>query len=382
MKVLLIARTIAFGGGAEKLVFETYELLKKKIGPEHVMLVVFQPCSMFSYENVDYYEKLLSDDPHFVICDDVVIQLSLLKKNTISNHQLAEIVHDFQPTIIHSHLFIAELYSRTINYPSAKWVTHFHDNMPQFLSFNLKTIFKKHLISNYYEKLVLNRLYKKNRGTVFLAVSSNTYDFVEKHTIKYPVILLENAINLSKFNAPTRANIETINIINIGSFSKKKNQIFFIEIAKELLKITSNFKITLLGDGPLRTEVEEAIISSNLQDFIQVVGIVPDVNNYLKKSNIYVHTATYEPMGLVLVEAMASSLPIVSLNGQGNSHMIENGKNGFMIDEQNPSLFVTSILDVFSSRERYENLSNTAFTFSRKYDINPYIDKLLAIYAQ
>jgi glycosyltransferase involved in cell wall biosynthesis len=380
MKVLLIARTIAFGGGAEKLVFETYTLLKEKLGAEHVMLVVFQPCSMFSYENVDYYEKILSDDPHFVICDDVVIQLSLLKKNTISNDRLAEIVDAFQPTIIHSHLFIAELYSRTINYPTAKWVTHFHDNMPQFLNFNLKTIFKKRLISNYYEKLVLKRLYKKNKGTVFIAVSSNTFDFVEKHTFKYPVILLENAINLSKFNAPTRTNIETINIINIGSFSKKKNQIFFIEIAKELFKITSNFKITLLGDGPLRMEVEEAIISSDLQDFIEVIGIVPNVANYLKKSNIYVHTATYEPMGLVLVEAMASSLPIVSLNGQGNSHMIENGKNGFMIDEQNPSLFASSILDVFSSREIYEGLSKTAFSYSRKYDIQPYIDKLLAIY--
>ena len=56
MKVLLIARTIAFGGGAEKLVFETYSLLKEKLGPENVMLVVFQPCSMFSFENVDYYE--------------------------------------------------------------------------------------------------------------------------------------------------------------------------------------------------------------------------------------------------------------------------------------------------------------------------------------
>jgi glycosyltransferase involved in cell wall biosynthesis len=343
---------------------------------------VFQPCSMFYYENVDYYEKLLSDDPNFVICDDVVIQLSILKKNKISNQRLKEVIYAFQPTIIHSHLFIAELYSRTINYPSAKWVTHFHDNMPQFLNFNLRTIFKKRLISNYYEKLVLKRLYKKNRGTIFLAVSSNTYDFVEKHTFRYPVILLENAINLSKFTSSTPSNIDTINIINIGSFSKKKNQIFFIEIAKELLKSTTNFKITLLGDGPLRKEVEDAIISSKLQDFIEVIGIVPNVASYLKKSNIYVHTATYEPMGLVLVEAMASSLPIVSLNGEGNSHMVENGKNGFMIEEQDPALFASSILDVFSTREIYEGLSKTAFSYSRKYDINPYIDKLLAIYAE
>lgn len=382
MKVLLIARTIAFGGGAEKLVFETYSLLKEKLGPENVMLVVFQPCSMFSFENVDYYEKLLSNDKHFIICDQVTIQLRLFKRNVISNQQLDQIVQDFRPTIIHSHLFIAELYSRTINYPSAKWVTHFHDNMPQFVKFSFKTIFYKRLIANFYEKFFLYRRYKKNGGTLFLAVSKNTYNFVKKNTSKYPVILLENAINLSKFNSAKQMNLEKIDIINIGSFSKKKNQIFFIKIAQELLKITSNFKITLLGDGPLRKEVENAIDKSNLQDFIQVIGIVPDVNSYLKNSNIYVHTATYEPMGLVLVEAMAASLPIVSLNGKGNSHMIENGKNGFMINDQNPSDFVSCIMQVFSSRESYENFSKTSFEFSRRYDILPYIDKLLKIYSE
>jgi glycosyltransferase involved in cell wall biosynthesis len=382
MKVLLIARTLAFGGGAEKLVFETYSLLKEKLGSDNVMLVVFEPSSIFDLENIDFYEKSLSNDSNFIVCDQVFIQLRIFKKNVISNHQLAEIVNDFKPTIIHSHLFIAELYSRTINYPQAKWLSHFHDNMPQFSSFKLRTIFNKRLFSNFYEKLILYRFYKINGGTLFVAVSKHTFTFVKDNTFKYPLVLLENAIDLSKFKAPVRTNIETINIINIGSFTKKKNQIFFMDIAKELMKHTTNFKISLLGDGPLRTEVEDAIERSNLKEFIEVIGIVPNVADYLKRSNIYVHTATYEPMGLVLVEAMASSLPIVSLNGQGNSHMIENGKNGFMIQEQNPSLFTSSILKVFSSREIYDGLSKTAFSYSKKYDINPYIDKLLAIYAK
>ena len=382
MKVLLVARTMAFGGGAEKLAFETYALLKEKLGANNVMLIVFEPSSMFEIENIDFYERKLAEDPNFVICDQVSVTLRLLRQNVISNSQFVELVNNFQPTIIHSHLFVAELYSRSIYYPKAKWFTHFHDNMPQFSSFTFRTLFNKRLIANFYEKLLLYRNYKKNGGTLFIAVSANTYSFVKKNTFRYPSVLLENAIDLTKFNSFVRKNIDTINIINIGSFSKKKNQIFFIDIAKELLKSTSNFKITLLGDGPLRTEVEEAIVNSCLQDFIEVIGIVPDVHKYLNESNIYVHTATYEPMGLVLVEAMASSLPIVSLNGHGNSQMIKNGKNGFMIQEQNPSFFAKSILQVFSSRELYESLANTSFAYSRAYDINHYIDKLLAIYKE
>ncbi len=381
MRVLLIARTLAFGGGAEKLVFETYAHLKKRLGNQNVKLVVFQPSSMFNMDNVDYYEKKLVQDENFIICDKVNVQLRILKKNKIENKQLIEIVYSFKPDIIHTHLFIAELYARTVFYPQAKWVTHFHDNMPQFVKFSLKTLSKKVFLSNYYEKKFLFKRYYKNGGTKFIAVSKNTHNFILKHTKKYDSFLLENAIDLSKFQPATDRKIDSIRIINIGSFMSKKNQVFFIKIAQKLLKHTTNFKIKLLGDGPLRGEVEKQILEHKLENFIEVIGLVSDVHNYLQEANIYVHTATYEPMGLVLVEAMASGLPIVTLNGKGNSRMVINDENGYMIEKEDSSLFSASILKIVSTENTYHRFSKTAIEYSKKYDINIYIDKLLSIYS-
>ena len=380
MRVLLIARTLAFGGGAEKIVFETYLQLKKRLGNENVRLVVFQPSSMFTMDNVDFYEKKLMQDENFIICEKVKVQLRILKKNKIQNSQLLDLISSFKPDIIHTHLFIAELYSRTVVYPQAKWITHFHDNMPQFTKFSLKTITKKKLLSNFYEKKFLYNRYRKNGGTKFIAVSKNTYNFILNHTQKYEVFLLENAINLSEIKSVTDRKLDSIRIINIGSFMLKKNQAFFIKIAQELLKHTTNFSIKLLGDGPLRKDIEKLILEHKLENHIEVIGLVSDINSYLIEANIYVHTATYEPMGLVLVEAMASGLPIITLNGKGNNQMVIDDKNGYMIEKEVPSLFSDAILKIVSSESIYNTFSKSATEFSKKYDINIYVDKLLSIY--
>jgi hypothetical protein len=142
MKVILIARTIAYGGGAERLVFETYNALKDKIGSSNVKLIVFQHSSIFNIKGLDTYEKALENDINFH-CLNVIVKLSILKKNKIDVSELERIINDFKPDIIHSHLYLAELISRQINYPNAKWFSHFHDNMEQFESFKLNTFFDK-----------------------------------------------------------------------------------------------------------------------------------------------------------------------------------------------------------------------------------------------
>lgn len=380
MRVLLIARTLAFGGGAEKLVYETYLLLKQRLGNSNVMLLVFEPSSMFAMNNVDYYEKLLVNDSNFIVCNEVSVQLSLFKKNKIQTKQLETIVNSFKPTIIHSHLFRAELYSRAIAYRSAKWFTHFHDNMPQFKRLGIKSFVNKARITNYFERFYLVRRYNSNGGTTILSVSKNTYDFAKKNITKYPIYLLENAIDLSKFRVNNNRTLDFINIVNVGSFMKKKNQLFFIEIAKELLKYTQNFKIKLLGDGPLKEQINTAISLNGLENYIEVIGLVSNVEDYLHEANIYIHTATYEPMGLVLVEAMASGLPIISLDGKGNTSMVIDGDNGYMIYDQQASLFVQSLLKIIESPATYKKFVDSSLEKSKQYDITNYIDKLLQIY--
>ncbi len=379
MKVLLIARTMAFGGGAESLVYNIYLSLKRSLGPENAMLIVFQHSSIFNFENIDQYEKEFKDDKNFVI-SDAYVQLSLLKKNLISVESLSNKIQLFKPDIIHSHLFLSELYSRSVFYSPAKWFSHFHDNMVQFENFNLNTFFNKTKLTNYFEKLFLFKKYKNNGGNHFIAISDDTFKYAKKTVGDYPVTLLNNAIDCSKFKRKESIKKDKIRIINIGNFTINKNQSLFIEIAISLLKHTSNFEIVLIGYGPLMNELIEKVKIKGISDHFIFLGAVTNVEEYLENSNLYVHTAFSEAFGLVLIEAMTAGLPVIALDAKGNRDIIENGKNGFLINKPDADFFTFYILELMKDPVKFNSISEYATIFAQKYDINKYMEKLLNLY--
>jgi glycosyltransferase EpsD len=194
---------------------------------------------------------------------------------------------------------------------------------------------------------------------------------------------MHNAINVDRFKRPselTRSNSEEIRFVNIGSFVKKKNQAFLIDIISAFNKKGIRTKTYFLGDGPARNEVEEKakILGVSVQCFFE--GNVNKVEQYLWNSDIYVHTATYEPLGLVLLEAMIAGLPVVTLDGRGNRDLMNDGNNGYLIYDENPNLFVDKILYLWENPEEYERISKNAEKFAKEYDIKNYCEKLITIY--
>jgi glycosyltransferase involved in cell wall biosynthesis len=252
--------------------------------------------------------------------------------------------------------------------------------MIQFENFSVKTIFKKSRITNFFEKRYLFKRYSVNGGNHFIAISKDTYEFANKTCKNHEISILNNAIDINKFKRNTPIPFDKIRIINVGSFVKKKNQILFIKIAKILREKKIDFIITLVGYGPMLEDLRKLITKNNLDDFFQLTGMVENVNDYLNDSNIYIHSALYEPFGLVLLEAMACSLPVITLNGKGNRDFIEDGKNGFVIETESAELFVEKVVELWLNRNEYLFMSNYAKSFSKTYDINNYVEKLLDIY--
>ena len=79
---------------------------------------------------------------------------------------------------------------------------------------------------------------------------------------------------------------------------------------------------------------------------------------------------------------MAAGLPIVSINGKGNSDLITNNYNGFILDYPNADLFSEKILSIANSKELYEKFSENSSTFSKKFSIENYTDQLIKWYKE
>jgi glycosyltransferase involved in cell wall biosynthesis len=254
--------------------------------------------------------------------------------------------------------------------------------MIQFENLSLKTFFNKKALTNYFEKRYLLKRYHINGGNRFIAVSNHTKQYFEKTVNEFPVILLHNAINLSKFfNKKNNSyHFKKLRLINVGSLVDNKNQSFLIDVAILLREKNVDFLLVLLGDGVNRAKLQKKITENNLDNFVKLMGNVDNVEDYLRNSDIYVHSSFSESLGLSIIEAMATGLPVVTIDGKGNRDLIENGKNGFILYEHNVELFADKIIELWSNKALYESMSHYAQEFAKKFDIKLYVHKLLQLY--
>lgn len=370
MKILHIIPSLR-KGGAERLALDMCKGLAEVSGIV-VKMICFSDCNDYKDLSVLQQVEVIPS----------VISLSLYKKNKFRIQELQREIEQFAPDIIHTHLFEAEIISRCVHYPRAKRFSHCHDNMVQFENFSWKTLFSKRKLLNFYEKNYLFRLYKKNGGTHFIAISNDAKKYFEKTAPQYPTSLLYNAIDYHRFykerdygKYPSK-----IRLVNTGSFVGKKNQKFLIEVSKILADQNIDFELHFLGDGENRAMLEEKTTAYNLSGHVFFHGNVNNVEEWLWSSDIYVHSATYEPFGLVLLEAMAAGLPVVTLDGRGNRDVVEQGRNGYLLLEQNPVVFAAIITKLWKDKEKYCEISRYAQSYAQNFDIKQYVTRLLEIY--
>ena len=298
------------------------------------------------------------------------------------------ILQEFKPHIVHTHRYLAEFLSAQHVSQDITYVCHGHDAMVQFARPGLGTWFDRAAVTNWLEKRHLIRNKYRRVRTSFVANSPHTlryYQAVLPRFMRGDVHLLRCGFDYERFRArklPMLPASGPIRLINVGSFQHKKNQIFIVSVARALREAGIDFQVDLLGDGENRAKVQVEVGRLGLTNRVTLHGNVDRVEEWLSRSHVYLHTAHYEPFGLVLLEAMAAGLPCVVLDGKGNRDLIEQGQNGFLLNEQDPSEFAMRIHALTTSPDAYQAMSAYARKYARGFDIGPVADRFVAFYHQ
>ena len=358
-------------GGAQRLVLDICNELNAR-NDVVVKLLVFSPENKL---------KHLSAGLDITFCS-VKFKISIFGEDDIDVEPYEKIVDEFKPDIIHSHLYLAEIVVHENARRGIAYFSHGHDNMIQFENLSVYTFTDKKKLTDYFERRRLFSNYADN--LTFIAISKDTLAYFKKTVQKKyrkNIRLLHNAINVSRFkrNKP-KIKSGPLTLVNVGNLLNKKNQTFFIEVVKSLTDKNIEVKAYIVGDGENRKSLEYKIQKLNLCEKVFMLGAIENVEEVLWKSDFYVHTALYEPFGLVLLEAMASELPIVTLNGGGNADIIQDGENGFILEDQNASVFAEKIIHLNNDNELQKKLIKNGLKCSKKFDIESYTNKLFNLY--
>jgi glycosyltransferase involved in cell wall biosynthesis len=107
---------------------------------------------------------------------------------------------------------------------------------------------------------------------------------------------------------------DTFLIGHVGSFSPVKNHIFLLKVINYLRGTGKAYKLCLVGDGPLKSEIEKSVSNMQLKDKVIFLGLRNDVNKLMSVFDVLMLPSVFEGMPNVVIEAQAASLPCIVSN--------------------------------------------------------------------
>lgn len=204
----------------------------------------------------------------------------------------------------------------------------------------------------------IGRRYSAKKADVIVVLTNKDKKyFSENLKIKNKLIRIYNPFikknNENKYNE--RSNI----ILSSGRLTYQKGFDILLEIAKELKEKTKDFKWIILGEGEDRELLENRIKEYNLENYVELKGNVQNVEEFYRKSKMFVLTSRFEGLGIVLIEAKSYKLPIVSFNCDcGPSEIIQNNVNGYLIEKFNIEEMTNRIYTLLADNEKCIEFSN------------------------
>ncbi|QRM57458.1 glycosyltransferase [Sinorhizobium sp. BG8] len=152
-----------------------------------------------------------------------------------------------------------------------------------------------------------------------------------------------------------------------GSLIDRKKPLRFVEAVHAFHKKNPDFPLVglLFGrpeKGGLRLDEDAQALAASLgiADKIRLMGFRLPVAPYMRAVDILLVPALNEPFGRTLIEAMLLGTPVIATNHGGNPEAIDHGRNGYLVEPENPSAFVEPMETLLMNEEEWRRISETA----------------------
>lgn len=285
---------------------------------------------------------------------------------------LKNIIKDFQPDVVHTHMVHANIFTRLVRLttPVKKLICTAHNS-------NEGSVLR----------MLLYRL-THNLADLTTNVSYVALDSFEKKKAvpKNGMKVIYNGVNFNRFTyfPHTRKDlIDEFNlnpnvkiILAVGRLSKQKNYpnlLHAIKMFKE--KYNLPFLLFIAGDGELRIDIENLITKLNLNNEVILLGRRSDIPNLMSACDVFVLSSDYEGLPTVLIEALACKAHIISTEVSGAKEIID--IYGDIVPINDSKSLANSILKFINISEK--NINGRKYV-KEKFDLENISNQWLSIY--
>lgn len=201
-------------------------------------------------------------------------------------------------------------------------------------------------------------------------------EWLKNEKIKPEVIVIPNIIKENK--SGKISNLNNRQIISVGRLEDVKDFYTLILVFSVIVKKYPNYVLKIIGEGSMRERLEEQIKKCNLQKNVILTGrrTENEINNELIKSDVFVLTSKSESFSLVLCEAMNFGVPCIAFDVDvGPREIIQDGKNGFLIENRNVNLMIERLDELLYNISLRRFLGLNSYNVAKNYYSENIINK-------
>jgi glycosyltransferase involved in cell wall biosynthesis len=159
-------------------------------------------------------------------------------------------------------------------------------------------------------------------------------------------------------------------IVFAGRFMEQKNPLQVVQTLNELKEL--KWQCVMIGDGPLKKDLRCAINEFGLDDRFHLTGWIEpqEVLTWFDKSDILFMPSRSEGLPVVGVQALAKGLAIVASRVGGFVELIDDEKNGYLVEDSDVSRFSSSLSSLLSDTDRLLSFRNTSLEKARTFELD------------
>ena len=172
-------------------------------------------------------------------------------------------------------------------------------------------------------------------------------------------------------------------VLHVASFSPAKNHAGLLRIFQKIAAAVPGSHLVMVGDGVLRTSIEESVKQYPFRDRLHFLGARDDVPALMQASDIFLFPSLHEGFGIVLIEAQAAGLPIVAARIAGVTEAVQDGVTAILHDPADLEAMAASAVGLLIDPARARALGEAGRQRHRdNFTQEAAVERLLKLYAE
>lgn len=169
-------------------------------------------------------------------------------------------------------------------------------------------------------------------------------------------------------------------ILFVGRLASEKNVTFLIENQVQIIKKNPHAKLLIIGDGPDINSFKELAKSLKIEQNVIFTGKIPfdEIHKYYQLASIFVTASHTETQGLTLLEAMATSIPVIALDDEAFRDVVIDDLNGYLF--KNEEEYVKDVIKLMNDKKLFERMCRQARINAESHSSKYYAEKVLDVY--